>query len=161
MGNAYLEVGRELSWKAENVGPGECHGAGWLGSFFVFGLREAQTGMAGQVSRTDAGMGAGVKCPPARPAASTNGRIAVASFGTPPKGSRVSGECFLVDAHPSLPFPNDLSLLCFAIGPLLRVISFHLSCRCSVSAALIDSVQPCGGPQPTLSLPGERLSLHF
>lgn len=62
------------------------------------------------------------------PAASTNCRIALASYGTPPEGSWVPGECFLADAHPSLPFPNDLCLLCFGIGALLGVISFYLSC---------------------------------
>lgn len=131
MGNSYLGVGRELSWKAEDAGPGWFHSdqkaptmpwAGRLGPFFVFGLLEAQTGVAGQVSRIDAGIGAGVKCPPARPAASTNCRIALASFGTSPKGGWVPGECFLADAHPSLPFPNDLCLLCLGIGALLRVL---------------------------------------
>lgn len=45
--------------------PWRCHGAGHLGSFFVLGLLEAQTGMAGQVSTIGAGIGAGVECPPA------------------------------------------------------------------------------------------------
>lgn len=99
--------------------------------------------------------------PTCQPAAPTHCGTDLTSFGAPLMGSWVSGECFLADAHPSLPFPYYLSLLCFGIGALLRVISFYLSCRCSASAALIYSIQPCCGPQPTLCLLGERISLRF
>lgn len=77
---------------------------------------------------------------PARAAASTADRVNLASFGTPWKRrSQVFGECFPAKMHPLIAFPNDLPLLHFGRKLLLRTISFHLTCRCLESAALIYS----------------------
>lgn len=77
--------------------------------------------------------------PSPRATASTTYRINLASFGTPLKGSWVFGEWFLANVNPQLPFPNDLSLLCFGTGAFLRITA-HLTCRCTVSAALVYSI---------------------
>lgn len=142
------------SWKRVDLGSRGCrvwlvplwpaqpgYGRGCLGPFFILGPPRVMRGMAGQVSRNDAGIGVGAKCPPARSATSTTYITTLASFGTPLKGSWVFGECCLASVHPKLPFPHDLSTLCFRTGALLRMSS-HLTRRCTVSAVFIGCAWP-------------------
>lgn len=54
--------------------------------------------------------------------------------------------------------PDDLSrCLCCGSGALLRLLSLHLTCRCTVSSALIPPVSPPCGSQPLPLVPREQL----
>ena len=88
-----------MGWKTEDAEP--CWSyfnqeySGYKVPPLFLALPESQVPMAGQESGIAAGMGVGMRCPPAWAATSATHRINLASLGTTRKRRRYLGSAFL------------------------------------------------------------------